>query len=168
MKLISFRLAFGLVALLFLSQCAKRGAPTGGPFDTIPPVLVNASPKQNTVFFDKEKFELIFDEYVTLKDITKQLIISPPMESSSYSTYPQTGVSKKVSLVFKDSLQEETTYTFNFGESIQDYNEGNILSYFSYTLSTGAIIDSLGFRGRVTDAFFGRNPTLRFLTIIPC
>ena len=53
MKLISFRLAFGLVALLFLSQCAKRGAPTGGPFDTIPPVLVNASPKQNTVFFDK-------------------------------------------------------------------------------------------------------------------
>lgn len=167
MKLISFRLAFGLVALLFLSQCAKRGAPTGGPFDTIPPVLVNASPKQNTVFFDKEKFELIFDEYVTLKDITKQLIISPPMESSSYSTYPQTGVSKKVSLVFKDSLQEETTYTFNFGESIQDYNEGNILSYFSYTLSTGAIIGSLGFRGRVTDAFLADTPPYVSLQLYP-
>ena len=40
--------------LLSTIQCAKRASPTGGPRDTIAPVLVNASPKINTVFFDKE------------------------------------------------------------------------------------------------------------------
>lgn len=87
---------FGFLILLagLTMQCAKRGAPTGGPIDSLPPVLVNASPKMNTTFFDKEKFVLTFDEFVTLKEIRKQLIVSPPVESSSYSVYPQTGVSK--------------------------------------------------------------------------
>ena len=61
--------------LLSSVQCAKRAAPTGGPRDSLPPVLVNASPKLNTIFFDKEEISLTFDEYVTLKDINKQLII---------------------------------------------------------------------------------------------
>lgn len=68
-----------LLLSLFLAtvQCAKRASPTGGPRDSLPPVLVNATPKLNTVFFDKEAFTLNFDEYITLKDISKQLIISP-------------------------------------------------------------------------------------------
>ena len=160
---------FGFLILLagLTMQCAKRGAPTGGPIDSLPPVLVNASPKMNTTFFDKEKFVLTFDEFVTLKEIRKQLIVSPPVESSSYSVYPQTGVSKKVSVEFKDSLQPETTYTFNFGESIQDNNEGNILSYFSYILSTGATIDSLTFKGHVTDAFEAETPPYVSLQLYP-
>lgn len=156
-----------LLILFGFFGCAKRGAPTGGPIDSIPPVLINASPMLNTTFFDKEKFVLTFDEFVTLKELNKQLIISPPMESSSYNVLPQTGVSKKVSLIFKDSLNPETTYTFNFGESIRDNNEGNILSYFSYTLSTGATIDSLTFKGTVTDAFEAETPPYVSLQLYP-
>lgn len=149
--------------LLTTIQCAKRASPTGGPRDSLPPVLINASPKLNTVFFDQEEFNLTFDEYVTLKDIGKQLIISPPLNSSQYKVYPVTGASKKVTLKLLDSLLDNTTYTFNFGESIIDFNESNPSSYLTYTLSTGATIDSLYIKGRVTDAF--ERETERYISL---
>jgi len=144
---------FFLAIALFLTACAKRGTPTGGAKDSIPPVLINASPKQNTIFFDAEKITLTFDEYIKLNNISKQLIISPPLPSKAYKVDPQTNIAKKIEIELLDSLNPNTTYTFNFGESITDNNEGNILPFFSYTLSTGATIDSLYVRGRVTDAF---------------
>ena len=149
--------------LLTTVQCAKRASPTGGPRDSLPPVLINASPKLNTVFFDKEEFNLTFDEYVILKDISKQLIISPPLSSSQYKVYPVTGASKKVTLKLLDSLLDNTTYTFNFGESITDFNESNPSSYLTYTLSTGATIDSLFIEGRVTYGF--ERETERYISL---
>ena len=37
---------------LFLTQCAKRGIPEGGPEDESPPVLINAEPKENSTNFN--------------------------------------------------------------------------------------------------------------------
>jgi len=153
--------------LLMTVKCAKRASPTGGPRDSIPPVLVNATPKLNTTFFDKEGFTLTFDEYVTLKDVSKQLIVSPPLSSSQYKVYPTTGASKKISLVLNDSLMDNTTYTFNFGESIIDFNEGNPTPFLTYTLSTGATIDSLYLKGKVTDAFEKDTETFISLQLYP-
>ena len=152
MKL-GFNCIFVLLLTLFCVQCAKRSTPNGGPKDSIPPVLVNANPKLNSVFFDKEEIELTFDEYITLKEISKQLIISPPMERDKYKIFPQSGASKKINIELLDTLLSNTTYTFNFGSSIFDYNESNPMPYFSYTISTGAIIDSLNVKGRIDDAF---------------
>ena len=153
--------------LLMTVKCAKRASPTGGPRDSIPPVLVNANPKLNTTFFDKEGFTLTFDEYVTLKDVSKQLIVSPPLSSSQYKVYPTTGASKKISLVLNDSLMDNTTYTFNFGESIVDFNEGNPTPFLTYTLSTGATIDSLYIKGKVLDAFEKDTETFISLQLYP-
>ena len=152
-----------LFFLTTLVQCAKPGTPTGGAKDSIPPRLVNASPKMKTTEFDKTEIRLNFDEYVTLKDLSKQMIVSPPLEREKYTVYPQTGASKKVTIKLKDSLLENTTYTFNFGESIVDFNESNPSSYLTYTLSTGATIDSLYIRGNITDAF--ENETERFISL---
>ena len=149
----SIQLFFSILFLLFFVKCAKRTSPSGGPKDSIPPRLINASPKLNTTFFDKDGFTLTFDEYVTLKDVNKQLIVSPPLSSTKYKIYPTTGASKKISLELSDSLMKNTTYTFNFGESIVDFNESNPAQYLTYTLSTGPTIDSLYVRGRITDAF---------------
>ena len=149
----SIQLLFSILFLLFNVKCAKRASPTGGPKDSIPPRLINASPKLNTTFFDKDGFTLTFDEYVTLKDVNKQLIVSPPLSSTKYKVYPTTGASKKISLELSDSLMKNTTYTFNFGESIVDFNESNPAQYLTYTLSTGPTIDSLYVKGKVTDAF---------------
>ena len=149
--------------LLSTVQCAKRASPTGGPRDSIPPLLINASPKLNTVFFDKDEINLTFNEYVTLKYISKQFIISPPLNSSQYKIYPVTGAAKKVTVKLLDTLLDNTTYTFNFGEGIIDFNESNPISYLTYTLSTGATIDSLYIKGRITDAF--ERETDRFISL---
>ena len=139
--------------MVFLTQCARKSIPTGGLKDTLPPIMINASPKMNTVFFDKEKIIITFDEFIKLKDISKQLIISPPLELDKYKVKPQGTVAKKIQIQLLDSLKKETTYTFNFGESIVDNNEDNPLPFFRYALSTGPIIDSLEIRGKVTDAY---------------
>ena len=146
-------LVYILFSLIILFGCAKRGNPTGGPKDSIPPVLVNASPKLNSTNFDSEEIRLTFDEWVKLDKVQDQLIISPPLEKSSYEIKPLSGVTKKVFLKFLDSLAPETTYTINFGNSIQDNNENNPLTFFSYTFSTGETIDSLYIRGNTKDAF---------------
>ena len=144
-----------LISFVIVSsfQCARRSLPTGGFKDTLPPNIVNTSPKMNTVFFDKEKITITFDEYIKLVDLNKQLIISPPLEPNKYKVKPQGTVSKKIQIELLDSLLENTTYTFNFGESIIDNNEGNLLPFFNYAISTGAIIDSLEIKGKITDSY---------------
>ena len=145
---------FFLYTILFFSviNCAKKASPTGGPKDTIPPVLISASPKLNTTFFDKEEVKFLFNEYVKLNEIDKQLIISPPLKIGGYKLHPTMSASKKITLSILDTLLDNTTYTFNFGEGIEDYNEGNKMSFFSYTISTGAEIDSLNLKGIIKDA----------------
>ncbi len=145
-----------IISILFvlsITHCARRGTPTGGPKDTIPPVLINASPPLNTTMFNEEKISLSFDEYIQLTDIENQLIISPPLEPKQYSISPKGVVAKKIVVKLLDTLKPNITYTFNFGSSIVDYNEGNVLNFFSYTFSTGALIDSLRLEGVVKNAY---------------
>ncbi len=142
-----------VTSALVIFGCAKRGNPSGGPIDSIPPVLINASPKLNSINFDSDEIRLTFDEWIKLENIQDQLIISPPIDKSSYEITPLSGVTKKVFLRFLDSLNPKTTYTINFGNSIQDNNENNPLTFFSYTFSTGETIDSLFIMGNIRDAF---------------
>ena len=147
------KLISAVLLIVVINGCAKRGSPTGGPVDSIPPVLINASPKINSTNFDSKEIRLTFDEFVELDKVDEQLIISPPLNKSSYEVKPLNGVTKKVFLEFIDSLETETTYSINFGNSIKDNNEGNPLTFFSYTFSTGETIDSLYVRGNISDAF---------------
>ena len=140
-------------SVITIIGCAKRGTPSGGAIDSIPPVLVNASPKLNSINFESDEIRLTFDEWIKLNNVQDQLIISPPIDKSSYEISPLSGVTKKVFLKFLDSLSPKTTYTINFGNSIQDNNENNPLTFFSYTFSTGETIDSLFIKGNIKDAF---------------
>ena len=146
-------LIYTVLSIALINGCAKRGNPTGGPVDSIPPVLINANPKLNSTNFDSEEIKLTFDEFVKLDKVQDQLIISPPLDKSSYEIRPLSGVTKKVFLKFIDSLAKETTYTINFGNSIKDNNEGNPLTFFSYTFSTGETLDSLYLKGNISDSY---------------
>ena len=147
------KIIYTILSLAIISGCAKRGSPTGGPIDSIPPVLTNANPKLNSTNFDSEEIRLTFDEFVKLDKVQNQLIISPPIEKSAYEIKPLTGVTKKVFLKFIDTLAVNTTYTINFGNSIKDNNEGNPLTFFNYVFSTGETIDSLYVKGNISDAY---------------
>ena len=144
-------LGFFIVVSLILSQCANRGTTTGGDKDETPPVIVKSSPKNFSINFDAQEIEIQFDEYVKLKNIQKQLIISPPMNIEPEIT-PVGIASKVITIKIFDTLQPNTTYAFNFGESISDNNEGNLFPYYKYVFSTGNYIDSLSVSGIVSDA----------------
>ena len=139
-------------SLLSLNSCAKRGTISGGPKDTIPPVLVYSTPNNMTTDFTGKEIQINFSEYIKIKDINKQLIISPPMKNNPDIT-PMGSASKFIRIKIKDTLQENTTYSFNFGQSITDNNEGNPYSQFKFIFSTGPYIDSLMLRGNIKDAF---------------
>lgn len=139
-----------IIATIFLVSCAKRGNITGGFKDTIAPVLKESYPKNYLTEFKDQEFKLVFDEYIKLKDLNKQLVISPPMEVAPVIS--PTSASKYITVKIKDTLRENTTYSFNFGQSIQDNNEGNPYPQFKYIFSTGTYIDSLSISGSIGDA----------------
>jgi hypothetical protein len=137
--------------VLTMASCAKRGSITGGLKDTIAPVLNVSFPKNYSTNFKAKEIKLTFDEYIKLKDLNKQLIISPPMKYEPLIT--PTSVSKYITIKILDTLQPNTTYSFNFGQSIEDNNEGNPYNQFKYVFSTGTYIDSLSIGGTVKDAY---------------
>jgi uncharacterized protein (DUF2141 family) len=144
---------FLLATLLIFStnRCARKGSPTGGPKDSIAPVMVTAFPEYKSVHFKEKRIRLEFDEYVKFKNLFKQLIVSPPLKNALIIK-PLSSPSKRITIDIKDTLKENTTYSFNFGNSIIDNNEGNPLGSFKYVFSTGAFVDSLELNGTLRDA----------------
>lgn len=137
--------------VLAMVSCAKRGSITGGLKDTLAPELKISFPKNFSTDFKGNEIKLTFDEFIKLKDLNKQLIISPPMKYEPLIT--PTTVSKYLTIKILDTLKPNTTYSFNFGQSITDNNEGNPYNQFKYIFSTGAYIDSLTLGGTVKDAY---------------
>ena len=148
LSLLNFLSVLLLITMLY--SCARRGTPTGGDKDTIPPVLEKAIPLNKTVNFKEKKIRIYFDEYIKLKDVKTQLIISPPQKNEPVIT-PVGTASKFISIKILDTLDANTTYLYNFGNSIVDNNEENILGNFKYVFSTGTYIDSLTVKGEITD-----------------
>ena len=147
-----------LFSLSFI-DCAKRGRPSGGKRDSIPPVILKSSPENFTTNFEGNEIKIVFDEFIKLVDIQKNLVISPPLKYQPIITPLNT--SKQLRIKIIDTLKENTTYSFNFGKSIVDNNEGNEFPYYKYVFSTGSYIDSLTLGGTVQDAILPKaeNPT---------
>ncbi len=138
------------VCSVIFQSCARKGSPEGGPKDEDAPIMVIAKPSNGSLNFDEKSIRIYFDEYIVLKDLSKQLIISPPLKNNPLIT-PQGIPSKYINIKILDTLKGNTTYTFNFGDAVQDNNEGNALENFKYVFSTGDYIDSLTIKGGVRD-----------------
>jgi hypothetical protein len=145
--LISFIAIAGFLFSIIQSSsgCANIIPPEGGPRDTLPPVITKADPPINTKNFSERRITITFDEYVDLENAQATLIVNPLLPNLLVP-------SRKLNVVtipIRDTLEPNTTYTLNFGNSIKDVNEGNIMKNFVYTFSTGPYIDSLQFGGKV-------------------
>ncbi len=138
-----------LLSLALLCSCAKVVSPTGGDKDITPPEVVNVYPANKTTNFQGKEILIEFDEYFKLDQPNQNILISPIPASE-----PEYKITKKsLNISFTSDLEENTTYTIFFGESIKDINEGNTLSNFRYVFSTGDALDSLSFKGNAKDAF---------------
>jgi len=142
-------LVFFFALTLLATSCAIQVPPSGGTKDTIPPVVRKFDPENFSTGFHGHDITIAFNEYMELKDLPSQLIVSPPLKYN-----PITSLKKKtLEIHLDDTLQPNTTYTMNFGNSITDLREGNALEDFQYVFSTGDVIDSLKLSGRVQNAF---------------
>jgi len=140
---------FFIVCLTMIVSCAKIGSPTGGKKDIDPPRVIEFKPERGALMFKEKLIEIEFDEYVQLKGLNQQMIVSPPMKNKPISLLK----GKKLEIEFQDTLKENTTYYIDFGEGIADINEGNLLKDFFYTFSTGSYFDTLAITGKVLNAF---------------
>lgn len=134
----------------FLSRCASIGTPTGGPKDTLPPVVVAVVPEDGATNFKSKSIYIEFDEYVQLKDQQKEIYVSPAMGKKPVFTMRGRGIYIQIK---DDSLLPETTYAIEFGSSVADNNESNALHGLRYVFSTGNTIDSLICSGYTEESY---------------
>lgn len=140
-----FILSFFVVASFLGGGCAQIGTPTGGVKDSLPPVLIKASPAKGSRNVITNKITLDFNEYIDVTDLQQNLVISP-LQNRNPSIVANP---RSISLKFRDTLLPNTTYIINFGNAIRDINENNVLKDFTYVFSTGNTIDSLTLSGKV-------------------
>jgi len=146
-----------IIGALMHSGCANIVPPSGGPKDTIPPVLISATPPDQAKNFGGgkmtgQKITFKFDEYIDPKDIRTELVVNPVAKIEPIVD----GHLQLVTVRLKDTLQPNTTYSLNFYKGIKDVNEGNILRNFTYVFSTGNHIDSGQVAGQVILATTGK------------
>lgn len=141
--------------IISTTGCANMIPPGGGPRDSLPPVLVDAIPKDSVTNFTGNRIILNFDEFVEIQNAFENVIVSPtpnnvPIITSRFRT---------VSIKIKDTLEPNTTYSINFGNALRDINEGNVATNFTYLFSTGPRLDTNSFSGKVILAETGKIDT---------
>ncbi len=141
-----------LFQAMIMNSCANIIPPGGGPRDSLPPRLISALPKDSAINVTQKNITLTFDEFVTLQGIQENLIVSPTLKNIPLIDFKLRNVTIKI----KDSLDPNTTYSFNFGESVKDVNEGNTAKGITYVFSTGNKIDYNKYTGRVFLAETGK------------
>ena len=140
--------------VIFAISCAQLGVPTGGEKDASPPIVVNASPKLGATNVNPTSggvLEFEFDEYVNIRQLSAQLLVSPPLEKPL--DWKMKG--KKVQFVWNEDLKQNSTYIFQFGDAIEDLNEKNPARDLTHAFSTGPDLDTLSITGTVVDVFSG-------------
>lgn len=141
--------ALVLVSMLFSHACANTSqAPTGGDRDTIPPVVVRTVPENYSTGMPVQGLEIVitFDEYVKIKTASN-IVLSPPLKKAPKSKLK----GKSVVITFEEELEPDMTYTLDFIDAIEDNNEANKFTGFTYVFSTGDTVDSLMMTGIVRD-----------------
>ncbi len=138
-----------LGVMIFSHGCANTTTPpSGGPKDTIPPVVKKTYPESGAVNVPTHNTQLTFtfDEYVVVKD-PKSIFLSPPQQKPP--KYKIKG--KSVVISFEEDLDSNKTYVLDITNAIGDNNEGNIYPGYSLVFSTGDHIDSMMVTGTVQD-----------------
>lgn len=135
--------------ILLMGACANMAqGPTGGNVDTYPPTYQGSKPQNGALNVKSKRVEIQFDEYLQLNDPMKNLTVSPPQRLNPSAK----AIGKKIVVELRDSLLPNTTYTLDFGNSIGDFTENNLVNNFQYSFSTGDQLDSMVISGVVLNA----------------
>lgn len=135
-------------AALLTAACASIGRPEGGPRDQTPPAFIRSNPAQGALNVTNNRLDLWFDENIQLEDPTNKVVVSPVQKENARVN----ANGRHLTVEFRDTLADSTTYTIDFADAIRDLNESNILDGFAFDFSTGNYIDTLTMSGMVFEA----------------
>ncbi len=144
-KIVKYAVVLAVATLL---GCANIGTPDGGRYDEEPPEVVHSSPDNKAVNVNGKKINIHFNEYIKLENASEKVVISPPQEEQPNVR----AVNKSVKVDLYDTLRANTTYTIDFGDAIVDNNEGNPMGKYTFSFSTGDVIDTMEISGTVLNA----------------
>ncbi|MDB4584364.1 Ig-like domain-containing protein, partial [Draconibacterium sp.] len=138
-----------LAWIVVISSCANQGMPTGGPRDSVPPILLETDPGYKELNYKGDKVQFTFNEYIIPDEVSEALVISPPLEKRPIIRTK----GKSLVIQFNEDLRDSTTYSLDFKNSIADNNEKNPYKGLRFSFSTGDVYDSLRVAGKVMNAF---------------
>jgi len=145
---------FGLYTLT--NSCAQQQQLTGGPRDTFPPNLITELSTPNfQTNFEKQDIDLVFDEYIELRDVIKQVVVSPPLTYIPKVERTKGFKTARFQFNKEEVLKEGVTYAISYGKSVRDLTEGNEVEDLQFLFSTGDYIDSLKMSGTIVDVLTG-------------
>ena len=131
-----------------MAACANIGNPDGGEYDQVPPKVIACTPADFALQNQKKKISIFFDEFIKLENANEKVTISPPQ----IETANVRADGKRIKIDLFDDLLPNTTYTIDFSDAIQDNNEGNPMQNYTYSFSTGDVIDTMEVSGTVLNA----------------
>lgn len=144
-----FKILRVICLITLVSSCAQMVPPNGGKKDENAPMVIGTKPPNKSTNFKGNRIIIKLDEFVQLKS-TDQIIMSPVFTDKLIET-----IGKTIEISFPTTKPSpNTTYTINFGNSILDNHEAiQPLENYSYTFSTGPILDTNKIEGKVRNAF---------------
>lgn len=140
---------FLLITSIYIYSCANQGSPSGGPRDTIPPLLIESIPVNKSINYKGQEFQFIFDERVNADKLKSQLLITPHIENKFNVKVRK----NELTLTFDEPFNDSTTFTLNFSDGVVDVTEKNPVINLSFAFSTGHYIDSIYVNGKITDLY---------------
>lgn len=135
-----------------ITGCALPASPDGGPRDQQPPIILTASIRLGSTGIEAEKATWTFDEYVVLASPQQNMLSSPPLPAGT--TYELKG--KTLVISWPEPLLDSSTYVLQWGNTVRDLHEGNVLKGIQWVFSTGNALDSGELRGQVVDPWSGK------------
>ncbi len=154
---------FAFSSAVQITGCANIVPPSGGPKDSIPPYLIAAKPHDSSLNIQPKELLITFNEFIASSSIQENLVVSPSLKNVPLVDARLNML--KVRII--DTLQPNTTYSFEFGNAIKDVNEGNIATNFTYVFSTGDHLDTGVLKGTVTLAETGKTDTTLIVILQP-
>lgn len=161
-NIILFTFLSGMFIVLILQSCAQMANPPGGKKDTLAPKISESIPLNKSRNFKGKKIELTFNEYVGIRNLNQELLITPSVGTYQTKIRPQ-----GLSIVLDSSLKDNTTYTFNFRNAIEDASERNIGKNIKLVFSTSNDIDSLQIKGNVKQLMTQKHPENILVALYP-
>ena len=150
-SLVLLSIIFLFIIQILFTRCANRMAPTGGPKDSIPPIVTRSIPANQSLNYTGDVVIIEFNEWIKEKSFRQELLITPPTNEYTHKI-----TKTRVEINFNKPLLENTTYSLNFRGGIVDITEGNIarndtanVNSLKLSFSTGDHIDSMRVSGRV-------------------